>query len=528
MAVVFLISYCRVWVMSGVSSTLVKRRLASAGEEGVEEAKEKKYQQVCGTPQKGMDAEEEISTGGLSRQPPTFEVLGGGSLIEGDYSRKRKSDHEHGGEHDVAPKAVRLTDGEVVWKGTSGTSLTRKSTSSSLSLADVEGGEKKAMQKLDSSQRFDLNKGSSEAGTTPSYYEGRKDSEVESSEFWHKMTQSTLDEALMGENTSTLVSSALNSDAMPRTSSPLLSDDLILELVEQLEPYIDEALKAEDDSLVELWMLEPDAPVPPSPTSEAPLDEEEKESPQGSFVTQEEHEGEAARPSTSDAPAGAKQTPPPSLHLGWREYADHPFYHLPTIPAPVLHQLTTMYAYRMHYAAYDFYGLLNAAQRLLAKQSLDLLEAKELFGCANALIGHASSRLRNPLTGVSSFHFAHALALRFLISDILWCACELLGQILKKDRWWQPLMESMLAIEDTWSLEKFKRQRDARKKVELVQAILRIVNIYKAGQRPSPRDVVRIKQLIFCGDDQLIVFQQKLWNPWRQADICFRAELRKK
>ncbi|KAL8441559.1 hypothetical protein Emag_007071 [Eimeria magna] len=120
MAVVSLISYCRVWIMSSVGSALVRRRLASAGEEGVEEAKEQKYRQVCGTPRKEMDPEEETSTGAPSRQPPTFEVLGGGSLIEGDYSRKRKSDHEHGEEHDVAPKAVKLTDGEGVREGTSG------------------------------------------------------------------------------------------------------------------------------------------------------------------------------------------------------------------------------------------------------------------------------------------------------------------------------------------------------------------------------------------------------------------------
>ncbi|KAL8447596.1 hypothetical protein Emed_004277 [Eimeria media] len=512
-AVVFLISYCRVWVRNSVGSSLGKRRLASGGEGGEEDAKKQKYQQICGTLKEGInpeDPEEETSTGGPSLQPPTIDVSDGGSLSEDERPRKRKSDHELYKEHGVSAKAAKLSDSKAVQGGTSGTSVTGKPTSSSLSSAGVKGGKMEAMQKLDSSQQLDLKQGSSEGSTLPS-----NRSEGEPSDLGNEIAEFTLEEALMAEHFLSLGSSSLNLEELPQPSSPLLPDDLIPELVEELGAYITEALEAKDDSLLQEWMLEPDAPMPPSPPSEAPQGEDKEESSQGSAVTQEGHEGEA-------------QTSPSSLPVDGPEYDHHPFYHLPDVPASVLQELRIKYSYRTHLARYDFYGQLNAARRLLAKPSLDLVEAEELLGCANSLRAHASSRLRNALSGVSSFHFAHALALRFLIADTLWCACAVLGDIVKEGDWWQPLMELMLAIDETWSLEKFKRQRDADEKIKLVKTIMRVMAIYKAGQRPSAKDVVQIKQMIFCGEDVLVAFQQSLWNPWRQADRSFREALGRK
>lgn len=474
-----------------------------------------------------MYQEESTSTSGPPHPSPATEVSDAGTLAEGKRPRKRRRDHTHGKGHGIAAKAVKLFKGEPVPESTPGKSLTVKAPSFSLSSTGVQGVKETGTPQLDSSRQSDLGQGSSQGSTSPADEEERSN-EGGSAEFGDKMAYLTLKEGVMTEKYLTLDSLLLDLDALPEQSSFRLSDESIPELLdERLEFLIAEALEAEEGALLEPWILDPEAPVPASSASGTSHAGDEEESSNDSAATQEEHGGEAGGSSTSDAPAGVGQTPLTSPPLSQQDYANHPFYHLPSVAPSVLQGLRGLIISQHRLAGNDFYALLNLARALLAKQSLTLPEAEQLHICAQVLRNHARSRLMNPLTGISPFHFAHALALRFLLADTLWCACDVLGESLHKDSWWRPLMEGMLAISNSWSLEKLKRQRSAHR-VRLVQMILGVVNVYKAGQRPSSKDVVRIKQTIFCGERLLTIFKQKVWDPWREADASFRTALGKK
>ncbi|KAL8447597.1 hypothetical protein Emed_004278 [Eimeria media] len=553
--------------------------LASGGEAGEEDAKKQKYQQICGNLKEGInpeDPEEETSTsGGPLTQPPTIEVSDGGGFAEGDRPRKRKRGHEVG--KDMAAKTAKFSDGEVGGEGTSGTSV-------------------------ESSQQLDLKEGSSEGSTTLSYSEEEGRSEAESSELGKEMAQFTLDEALIAEKTLTLDSSSLNLEELPWPGSPLLSDELIPDLVEQLEPYISEALEAKDDSLLEQWIFDPNAPMPLSPlqTSAGEVEEESQKEfiggdssfgqlsetakllPPGSRPSQdssgfyeswgqmpydlhttgatwesttqqaqagislpspypplplkyaakavsvspdvgaskEAHGSEAASTSTRDASAGGAVVQLPSPPSGQLNYANHPFYHIPVVPPSVLEGLQQR-SHQHLVAGVDLWGLINLARDLLAQQSLSLPDATLLHGCSEALLKHAMTRLTKPVSSMSATLIAYALSVRFLIADTLWCACETLGDIMDKEEWWSRLMENMLTTSDSWSLKAFEQKQGSKKTIRLTVRILNIVHMYKAGERPSPKDVVQIKQLMFCGGKLLPAFRQKLWDSWRQADKSF-------
>ncbi|KAL8430655.1 hypothetical protein ACSSS7_005790 [Eimeria intestinalis] len=424
MAFVFLIFHCRVRITSSVGSSLVKRKLASGGEGGEEDSKQENYKQACGGSEEELDTEE-ITFISVSHQPPAAEGSDAGGFVKGK-PRKRKGHHEHGKKEAVAPKTLKLSDGEPSQAGSSGTSLMVESTSSSVYPADGQGSEQNVVQKQDSSQQSDLGQGSSQGCTSRSDEEGRS-GEAESSYYPHAFARFALEEALMAEKSLSADSSASNMNESLLQDPPLLPKDKIPELVEKLDVYISEALEAHDDALLEMWLLDPEAPVPTSPRSERPRGEDEEETSQRSAVTEGKYQNEA-------------------------------------------------------------------------------------------------SRLGQPLTSTSLFHFAHGTALRFLLADTLWCASQVLGDSFKRDSWWGPLMAKMLAISNPWPPEKSKRMRQGRAKLELVQAVTQVLDIYRAGQRPGPDEVVQIKRMIFCAADRLTAFEQSLWDPWREADELFRKK----
>ncbi|KAL8430657.1 hypothetical protein ACSSS7_005792 [Eimeria intestinalis] len=299
MAFVFLISYCRVWVMSSVGSSLVERGLASGGEEGEEGAKEQDHPQVCWFPEEGLDPQEGTFITG-SHQPPATKVLDAGTLAK-RKPRKRKGDHQHGKGYGVAAKTAKLSETVT---GSSGAPLIGKPAFSSLSWADAKRSGHKVLQDQDSLDQSAIAQGSWEASTFSSDEEERS-SERESSEFSDDLAVFTLEEALMAEKSLSLDSSSLILDEPVRQSPLLLPQELIPGLVTRLDSYISEALKAEDGGSLALWLLDPEAPVPSSPQGETPHGVDEEENSQGSALTHEAHQDEAKECAVGDRFDGA-------------------------------------------------------------------------------------------------------------------------------------------------------------------------------------------------------------------------------
>ncbi|KAL8269280.1 hypothetical protein Esti_006794 [Eimeria stiedai] len=91
----------------------------------------------------------------------------------------------------------------------------------------------------------------------------------------------TLNEAVMADKDLTLDSSSLDMDESHQPSSPPPSDELIPDLLGHLELYMAEAAEAKEGALLDPWILDPEAPMPPSPV-ETFADEAQDESSKGS------------------------------------------------------------------------------------------------------------------------------------------------------------------------------------------------------------------------------------------------------
>ncbi|KAL8272617.1 hypothetical protein Esti_003506 [Eimeria stiedai] len=605
-ALVFFIYYCRVRIVNSMGSNIVKRRLGGAGQGGDQGAKEQSYEQVCGGIGEKVGQVEGTTTTGSPHHSPAPVVLNAEGLAEGERPRKRMRYQRPGKGHGSLAKAASLSEDVAVLKTTSVPSDKSDWFVSQPSRADFRGSGLRGLQQLDFSEGSGSRQGGFEESNSSADGEARS-GEGDFGVISKQVAHFTLKEAVVADKDLTLDSSSLDMDESHQPSSPPPSDELIPDFLGHLELYMTEVLEAEEGALLDPWILDPEAPMPPSPV-ETSADEAHNESSKGSaglysslglLVTspksllreqkpssespfpddswgksshdlhkaettservsqkvqasisvplpsppfpqssvaealsggldaaapQEDHGGEAAGSPTLDAFAGAGQTPLGSPPLGEPDYANHPFYHTPTVPSSVLEKLGRT-RHKHLVGGERLWGLINLARHLLAKPCLSLPDAELLHSCVEALRSHAMSRLTKPLTPYGgSRHFAFAASLRFLIVDILWCASEVLSRSTETKRWFGSLVESMLSTSAPWSAGNL-RQRQEAGRLELLSRIFSVWDIYKAGQRPSPKDVVEIKQMIFCGKSVLPAFNQSVWDSWREADRRFRAGFR--
>ncbi|KAL8447595.1 hypothetical protein Emed_004276 [Eimeria media] len=574
-SVVFLIYRCRGRTVSIMGSNSAQgRRLGDADEGSDQEAEEWSLSQVCG----GMGGQGDPTEGALSADPlnpyPAPVVFSEG-LTEDEPPRKRMRSYKP--EQGRGSSAVGATlfegehESESKWK-----SFDLPQSSSSIQ------------------KRF-------QEWQPPADY-GENSSEGAARELPGELVQFTFEEARRA-------SEGLSALSMDLPEPALLSEELSPAFLDdQLESYISEALQKEEGSLLEQWILDPHAPMPPSPV-QMPSGEVEEESLKGSvggesilrallksaqshprgrkpsqdssssgsderrgksphelekFVatsesttqqkarastsspsgsasslgsyaaeggslsleagaSSDEREGEAGGSNTGNEPSGAQQVPPGLPQLSEVEYVNHPFYRLPVVPVWVLQQLGKT-RIKPRGIKVDFWGAINLSRDLLSLPTLNLEDAELLQNCADMLRSHAMSHLMKPLNLTTSTHFSFAAMMRFLVADTLWSSWEVLRGSRGREAWFGLLTDKMLSTLRPWSASNIKARRITWRQ-ELVSRIFAVADTYKADRRPSAKDVVQIKQMIFCGEIVQPPFNQTLWDRWREADKQYREGL---
>ncbi|KAL8269278.1 hypothetical protein Esti_006792 [Eimeria stiedai] len=233
------------------------------------------------------------------------------------------------------------------------------------------------------------------------------------------------------------------------------------------------------------------------------------------------HEPSVAKPVQVSEPGSGTLTDalrqePPSI-VDSTYYEMHPFFRLPAAPTSL--NLPPL----KHDASGGVGGslprMLSSLQTLLAKPSLNEEEVTWLHIIAQELVHYARCRMTTAIGGLMASTFDLPLMKRFLVADALWSACQVLGPSVGKGLWWNELMDDMLADPLDWS--PVNRRRTARR--GHVNRVLAAFRHYRAGERPSAREVVEIKHTIFCLKRSAYYFRRRVWNLWRDLHKSYEG-----
>ena len=145
----------------------------------------------------------------------------------------------------------------------------------------------------------------------------------------------------------------------------------------------------------------------------------------------------------------------------------------------------------------------------------DLLELKHL--CFE-LMKIAVSMGRGQRKIMRTCHAQDSLIRRFLIADALWSICSVVGPAMAMPTWWSTVMGKLFCSPEivfTSSLPKNTRN-------PFIRRLRGALQMYLRGERPLARDVVELKQEIFCGASAKSVFGHPDFDKWRDdnADFC--------
>ncbi|KAL8440107.1 hypothetical protein Efla_001988 [Eimeria flavescens] len=293
--------------------------------------------------------------------------------------------------------------------------------------------------------------------------------------------------------------------------------------------YFEGAMEAvaQGEQPFESWFLDPTEELPLSPTGEAVVEKEEDTRKATSPI-----EGPSV-PLRGPQRKRKKKTPVTGTAISGTltkrrrevlDYERHPFYRMPEVPESVAQAALEMVP--------DVTGLprsdgkilaqeLNTARIILAKPAVTASDVQALLNCATRLIDFASAHMSKPLRGRKCSDFLKGLSMRFFVADTLYCVCDVVGPAIKKGLWWDKLMSQMLAPSPMWS-PKYMGSGLVASRRQLAERLISAFDLYSAGRRPAAREVVQMKQEIFCGDYVIPEFKDFWWNPWREADKEFQ------
>ncbi|KAL8269279.1 hypothetical protein Esti_006793 [Eimeria stiedai] len=216
LAVIFFLSYCHLRLVSSMESTLEKRNLASGGESDDQQATASKRSELCGGSGRGMSQEQASSPAGLPQ--PSYVASDAGILAEGKRPRKRKRSHKD--EEDDGPPENRTTFSvdEAALEGTLGMFPPSKTLSSVVSspLPDSQGVIDQQCDRLQQAESV------KDSPYPIDFFvdETERSSEDEASGFSESMVEFYIQEALEAEEQLMLDPWLFDVDSAPLSSPP--------------------------------------------------------------------------------------------------------------------------------------------------------------------------------------------------------------------------------------------------------------------------------------------------------------------
>ena len=219
---------------------------------------------------------------------------------------------------------------------------------------------------------------------------------------------------------------------------------------------------------------------------------------------------------SSSGPSVGLAIPPalPAL-LSQSYYAQHAYYRLPTVqPGPPLNPFDAPRALAKFAAAQSLPCILLGIRQLLIKRELTGGDAETLMLLAYDLVAYASNWLAREFSGSSTGELVEYVARQFLVADHLVSICELLGPEMNTSQWWGPFMNEVLKPPRIRPMPKAENEYWAF----FIDRVLAALDVYRAGRRAPPKEVVEIKRQIFCDPQTPRTFRRGIWNNWREDD----------
>ncbi|CDJ54083.1 hypothetical protein EBH_0020700 [Eimeria brunetti] len=192
----------------------------------------------------------------------------------------------------------------------------------------------------------------------------------------------------------------------------------------------------------------------------------------------------------------------------------HPFYRLPGADfsgniMPFSYARAARYTTRSH-----FPEVLASVRELLIKQQLRPNEIQSLILLAEQLVKAVCNMGKFSHNFLAPHRVREPAARRFLIADALWGISEVVGPLMRKDDWWNEVMDRLLLI-PPMSITMRKMESDGS---DMVIRIIAALRVYQGGRRPPPREVIELKRMIFCSPKSPYMFRSPAFDKFREDD----------
>lgn len=122
--------------------------------------------------------------------------------------------------------------------------------------------------------------------------------------------------------------------------------------------------------------------------------------------------------------------------------------------------------------------------------------------------------MKKDLKGLNLAKATEFAVCMLLVLDALYVAGAASGSKSDMEKWWRPLMDTI--PQNTVGTRK-PLTKEIQENAEVLEQVLKMIEIYRSGQRPPARDLVRLKQRVLCVYP-LPRFLDKRWRPWRADD----------
>lgn len=199
------------------------------------------------------------------------------------------------------------------------------------------------------------------------------------------------------------------------------------------------------------------------------------------------------------------------------ELQTHPFYHIPRIDPDDVKAVISWERVRQGCNSHE---TVNAIRHLLKKKVLQKHEAWVLTFETSRLLHFAKHRMDKYLGLLVPSRAADIAATMLLVLDLLFAAGTALGPRSGMKRWWPALMNTIPRNEYN-GRQTTTRQQKSVENLDLIQQILKTIEVYRKGQRPPAAALVPLKQRFICTHPTK-KFKRDTWKFWREDDESWR------
>ncbi|KAL8425211.1 hypothetical protein Efla_004304 [Eimeria flavescens] len=205
-------------------------------------------------------------------------------------------------------------------------------------------------------------------------------------------------------------------------------------------------------------------------------------------------------------------------HLPDAYYEGHPFFRTPRIRAGAKKNANYHIdeAFLMESQSTALIPSLREINKLFAKQELHTMDLTLLTSELQKLVKSASNILFSSLVNRRPGVAVKELGRRILVLDALLRAREVLGESLGLHLWFEGFVEK-IPSKYQFALDR-NGNKHAPQNHKFALYLSKVLEKYRRGERPSAREVVRIKQRLVCDLEGPSYFTHSAFESWREAN----------